>query len=216
MRVCLLSLCLCSALGSQTCSSSDTAALLRAQDVSVVFDEEVDVPFGHLLDYWREGGTHKRFLLAVGDLQPQHGEWTRGSVSETFLGLSHSHSRNFSFAHPRTSLLMFGPRNAMAQQTQFLADDLVLAPTGGDSTRAIIVTTVTRLSGFPLSDKFKVVQYWTATETGDPRRTRLTLGVRLDFSGDTMFRRQIVSGTEVEARSLCQNWARYLLNTSRE
>lgn len=211
-----LSLLVLTACGSQShhpsrSGASDLAALFKAHEVTVLLDEEVDLDLDHLSAYWREGRTHKRFLLAEGDLDLEHGEWTSlgaaYSASEDFLNLTFSGCRNFSYAHPRNSMLMLGPKNTLAQQTQFLSE------LADPSARTIIVMTVTKLSGFPLSDKFKVVQYWTASTVMDSQRTRLTVGVKLFFMSETIFRRQIVGGTEAETKTLSESWARFLVNS---
>ena len=193
----------------QQSSTSDLAALFRANEVTVLLDEEVALDLDRFSSYWREGSTHKRFLLASGDLDLEHGEWTpldASSTSEDILNLTFSRCRNFSYAHPRSSMLMLGPRNTLAQQTQYFSEIT------DSKTRTIVIMTVTKLSGFPLSDRFKVVQYWTASSATDPRRTRLTVGVKLFFTAETIFRRQIVGGTESETKILSESWAHFLVN----
>ena len=108
--------------------------------------------------------------------------------------------RNFSYEHPRTTMLFVGPKNAPAQQVQYLHAE-------GDS---IVVTSVTRFNGFPYADNFKVVQYWTASSKDN--RALVKVAVKVVFIASTMFliKNQIVSGTESELKVTSQRWVRFL------
>jgi hypothetical protein len=108
-------------------------------------------------------------------------------------------------------MLFLGPKNAPAKQVQHLY-------CGKDSScpelwkpeQQVINTMVTKFQGFPFADTFKVVQYWTMTDAGEGK-TRVCLGVKLFFIAQTMFRRQIISGTESELVKQAKRWMTYCI-----
>lgn len=58
----------------------------------------------------------------------------------------------------------------------------------------------------------KVVQYWAVTPLpSDPSKCTVRLGVFLHFISQTMFKSQIVAGTQSEMLKNCKNWVTYCL-----
>jgi hypothetical protein len=198
----------------QTCLSSDTiSSLFHEKDITEIWKEVLDIDISSIAAYWKDSVAHKLFLDGEGDVELKLHEWKihqDSKITEDFLHLDYSHARNLSYAHPRTTMLMFGPKNAAAQQTQFLyidSNDRGIVTT-------VLVTTVTQFDGFPFADKFKVVQYWLAASAEDTSKSVIKVGVKLYFNSGTIFKSQIISGTVSELKVLSEHWARFLVKSS--
>jgi hypothetical protein len=120
-------------------------------------------------------------MLQNGVIVP--GSGTR--IAEDIAQLPLTFSRSFKYLHPRTTMLMFGPKNAPATQSHYVylpvnADfsELHNNPASANDPEAVakvlrkvkpkrgIVITVTQMEGIPVADCFKVVQYWSFEDNG--------------------------------------------------
>jgi len=105
----------------------------------------------------------RSFLAEQGDLHIQSTEWTPldRAVEEDVCNIPFLCSRTMKFEHPRTTMLMIGPKNAPASQSQYLyMYQSKSYEEGGDPVRnkdtkfcpeKLIVLTVTQFDGIPLS-----------------------------------------------------------------
>lgn len=190
---------------AQTCL--DLSAKFKALAITELFTDEIKGPINSISNYWTDNHSHKDFLVAEGDLQLLTTEWVPVNVtlSEDALQLKYTFMRNFSYEHPRTTMLFIGPKNAPAQQVQYLHV--------GQDGDAIVVTTVTKFTSFPYAENFKVVQYWTVTSSKEHKNKLVVkVGVKVVFIASTMFliKNQIVSGTESELKVTSERWVRFL------
>lgn len=175
---------------------------------------------------WKDGVGFRDFLHSEGDLDINLGEWKpfTGTVPEDVSRLKFTYTRSCTYAHPRTTMLMFGPKNAPAKQTQFLyvfgRGSSKNASAEGESHKSIrprraLVLTMTQFDGIPMADMFKVLQYW-AFEDGRPYSKvsevcSINIGVHVHFIKSTMLRGQVISGVKDELTVLAKKyitWAR--------
>jgi hypothetical protein len=112
-------------------------------------------------------------------------------------------------------MLMFGPKNAPAKQTQFLY--LYGRGSGKISTfedlkscrpRRGVVLTMTQFDGIPMADMFKVLQYWGFEDHGssDSPAVLMSIGVHIHFIKSTLLKGQIVSGVRDELAVLSKKY----------
>jgi hypothetical protein len=73
---------------------------------------------------WLYANGYGSFLRHEGDLEIKTSEWVRRdpatAVEEDAAKLPFTYERSFTYSHPRTTMLMFGPKNAPAKQTHYL------------------------------------------------------------------------------------------------
>ena len=100
----------CSAIS--TTHIPDLDASFKKEGITLLHEEEIGAPIESLQHYWADAQDHRNFLVREGDLEIEHGEWlpfnleetnSYGNVGDDSLLLNYSHSRSFSYAHPRTS-----------------------------------------------------------------------------------------------------------------
>ena len=102
------------------------------------------------------------FLLGEGDLDLSYDEWVPNAVSppEDITKMGFNFSRNFSFEHPRTTMLFIGPKNAPARQVQYLyTGGQELSDINKWSPNQLIIITVSKFEGFPFANTFKVSNF---------------------------------------------------------
>jgi hypothetical protein len=189
----------------------DVTEWFKKYGISVLHEETVALPLLTVFrSCWLQGSGYGDFLVGEGDLGLEYDEWVPNNVVpvEDSTGASYSYTRNFTFEHPRTTMLFIGPKNAPAKQIQHLYCGGRSPVLQSWAPRQVIATNVSKFSGFPFADTFKVVQYWTMTSVGDGR-TLLRLGVKLHFITQTMFKGQIVKGTESELVKQAKRWVSY-------
>ena len=175
-------------------------------------------------------------MHSEGDLDINVGEWTpfSGAVPEDIAKLKFTYSRTCTYAHPRTTMLMFGPKNAPAKQTQFLylfgrgssALGTTTNDNGDDSTyktarpRRALVLTMTQFDGIPMADMFKVLQYWAFEDRrpySEPSELcRITVGVHVHFIKSTMLRGQVISGVKDELTVLAKKYIIWAKNRTED
>lgn len=152
------------------------------------------------------------------------GEWAplAGRCVEDVTALPFTHVRPFSYSHPRTTMLMFGPKNAPATQKQYLYLHSTVPPLQQSSdgpldtlatvrpTRGCVLT-VTQFDGIPMADVFKVLHYWTfeSLDDGEGSRTVLRIGVAVHFIKSSMLKSQISSGVRDELGVLSRQWCTF-------
>jgi hypothetical protein len=170
------------------------------------------------------------FLVAEGDLEVEVGEWKpfNLNVPEDVSKLKFTFTRSCTYAHPRTTMLMFGPKNAPAKQTQFLYlwgrgtskltsfDDL-LKPQRCRPKRGLVLT-MTQFDGIPMADTFKVLQYWGFEDVGTANQpaTLKTIGVHIHFIKSTLLKGQVVSGVRDELAVLSKKYIIWARNRTEE
>jgi hypothetical protein len=113
------------------------------------------------------------------------------------------------YLHPRTSMLMFGPKNATAKQIQYLY--LPEHKSGGDAlgikkVHSGAILTATQFEGIPMADVFEVLQYWTFHSVQNKRRTVIRVGVGLNILKTTLLKGQILTGVKEELAVLAKQW----------
>lgn len=166
--------------------------------------------------YWVDGSGYADFLDSEGDLEIKHDEWKafrNQRVVEDNSKLPFAFVRNFSYAHPRTTMLMFGPKNAPGTQKQYLylphsrkedvngMDELKnLTPRRG------LVLTVTQFDGIPMADVFKVLQYWSFDGDVEKSCTHVKVGIAIFYVKSSMFKSQIFNGTKDELTEQVKKW----------
>ncbi|RYG66933.1 DUF4782 domain-containing protein [archaeon] len=132
---------------------------------------------------------------------------------DTHLKLQYSFCREFVYAFPRTTMLMFGPKLAPIKQCHYLyltregacartLDDLETA-----TLKRAVVMFVTKFDGIPMADVFKVLQYWVLEERGNG--VYMQIGVAIHYVKSTMFKSQILSGTKEEVGMLLKRYEAY-------
>eukprot|EP01034_Spumella_vulgaris_P023821 gene23821-30092_t len=172
-------------------------------------------------DLWRcyflRGEGYGDFLLSEGDLNIETGEWsafpTARPQPEDIAKLNFSHSRPFAYAHPRTTMLMFGPKNAPATQIQYLyLPHDVSSGGGGEALSAVrpkrgLVLNITQFDGIPMADVFKVMQYWMfETHPTDPTKCIVKVGLAMHYIKGSLFKSQIFGGTKDELTDQLKKW----------
>jgi hypothetical protein len=192
----------------------DIAEWFKKHGISMIHEEILSCSAKDVYQAcWLHGSGFGDFLVNEGDVGLKYDEWTEHEAEpvEDASKTKYSFTRNFVFEHPRTTMLFIGPKNAPAKQVQHLY-------CGGNSPslaqwrpRQVINTMVTKFQGFPFADTFKVVQYWTVTDAGDGK-CRVRLGVKLFFIIQTMFRGQIIAGTESELVKQAKRWIAYCVD----
>lgn len=159
------------------------------------------------------------FLQSQGDLQIHFEEWQsfQKTVAEDVAKLPFTFTRKVTYSHPRTTMLMFGPKYAPSSQEQYL---YLPCLSKGKSTKFAdlqeckpgrgIILTITQLDGIPMSDVFRVLQYWSFEfEPSSNMKTKVRSGVALHYLKSSMFKGQIFSGVKDELTEQVQKWLQY-------
>ena len=173
------------------------------------------------------------FLTEEGDLDIGYGDWTpltNSKVPEDVTGLPFSFAREFHYSHPRTTMLMFGPKNAPAKQTHYLYLPVKSLLPSGDvgngngkekekETAAVtigkqevpkgVVMIITQFDGIPMADCFKIVQYFSFDRGDRPGCATARIGVHVHFVKYTMLKAQVRDGVKEELSVLAQKWCAF-------
>jgi hypothetical protein len=100
--------------------------LFETNSVSCVYQTSTSLPASMVWRHcWREKDHFMNFLTSVGDFDILATDWipytaTPLTSSQDPLRLNYQYKRTVDYLHPRTSMLMFGPKNATAKQIQYL------------------------------------------------------------------------------------------------
>jgi hypothetical protein len=149
-------------------------------------------------------------------------------VPEDLSKLTFSYSRDFSYAHPRTTMLMFGPKNAPGKQKQYLylphktnhassVDGKHAKHLSSLRPRRAMVLTVTQFDGIPMADVFKVLQYWNFDEDKAKKtQTIVKVGMGVFFIKASMFKAQINGGIKDELGVQAKKWVDFVQGRVKE
>jgi VAD1 Analog of StAR-related lipid transfer domain len=168
-------------------------------------------------------------LTEEGDLDIGWGDWmplANPKVPEDVSGLPFSFAREFHYSHPRTTMLMFGPKNAPAKQTHYLYLPMKPSASNGDSgsgkekeTAAVtigkqevpkgVIMIITQFDGIPMADCFKIVQYFSFDRLEKPGSLSARVGVNVHFVKYTMLKAQVRDGVKEELSVLAQKWCAF-------
>jgi len=158
------------------------------------------------------------FLFSEGDLEIEVGEWkplAKPQVLEDISKLHFSHSRPFAYAHPRTTMLMFGPKNAPGTQIQYLYlphDVSTEQNLSSVRPKRGIILNITQFDGIPMADVFKVLQYWTfMNHPTDCNKTVVKVGLAMHYMKTSLFRSQIFGGTRDELSDQLKKWFLFIV-----
>jgi hypothetical protein len=167
------------------------------------------------------------FLVEEGEIDIKYTEWAplkNGSVPEDVSKLPFCCSRQFSYSHPRTTMLMFGPKNAPTMQTQYLyipggrkLESLDAAALAALRPARGVIMTLTYFEGIPMCDVFKVLQYWSfELNAADHSRTQMRVGLAIHYMKSSMFKAQIYGGSKEELTVQSLKWLGYAERSCQE
>ena len=165
------------------------------------------------------------FLIAQGDFDVKISEWAELAEEnrvrpEDISQTSFTYQRGGDFLHPRTSMLMFGPKNALNTQNHFL---YVLDNKGkhvnGDITKwfekgsghspvKFMLITISQFDSIPMADVFKLVQYW-SFEANSTNETIVRVGMHVHFVKFTILKSNIILGCQQELTDMSKAWVKY-------
>lgn len=136
--------------------------------------------------------------------------FTANEVPEDPCKIVFGSSRLVQYSHPRTSMLMFGPKNAPATQMQYLR--ISHASNDGEPCQYIILT-VTQFDGIPMADTFKVLQYWCLErDSVNASECLVRVGCFVYFIKSTMFKGQVIGGVKDELLVGASKWCDFCVN----
>jgi hypothetical protein len=194
------------------------------------------VPFAchhFFLSNLRHGAAYTKYLETQDDFDISNTEWEpfSGAVPEDVTNTVFRWKRRFNNMHPRTTMLMFGPKNCSVKQDQYLS---LLVPTDVanksgslslDQFRVYggVLLTIYEFDGIPMGDVFKVLQYYIFTpatvlsrdaargvaivnSNGKENGSQVAVGLTIHFRKSTMFKSQIISGSSEESGAQARNW----------
>lgn len=158
--------------------------------------------------------------MEEGEIDVNYTEWVplkNGAVPEDVSKLPFCASRQFNYSHPRTTMLMFGPKNAPTMQTQYLyipggrkLDPLDRAALAALRPARGVVMTLTSFQGIPMCDVFKVLQFWSfERNAADHSRTEMRVGLAIHYMKSSMFKAQIYGGSKEELTAQSLKWLGY-------
>jgi hypothetical protein len=171
--------------------------------------------------FWMPCNGYVDFLSSLGDFDISMTEWTavgKTPIAEDIMKLPFQYTRDLNYLHPRTTFLMFGPKNATGIQKQYL----YLTPSDDGSGTAIdklsssqpwqgIVMTVTELQGVPMCELFRVVVYWSFEPSGkDMTISNVRIGLNIHMLKPSLFKSQIIGGTKEELDEQAKRWNAYM------
>jgi hypothetical protein len=212
--------------------------LFETNSISCVYQTSTSLPASMVWRHcWQEKEHFMNFLTSVGDFDILATDWipftSTLTSSQDPLRLSYQFKRTVDYMHPRTSMLMFGPKNATAKQIQYLfLPELSLnqnkksnaTPASGSTNEAGsyplddissiktirngCILTATQFEGIPMSDVFEVLQYWSFHKVSS-EQTCFSIGVTVNFLKGTLVRGQILAGTKEELAVLSKQWSEY-------
>jgi hypothetical protein len=179
---------------------------------------------------WLNGSGYTEFLESEGDLELEIEEWSaispnspqpEGDISK----LTFTHSRLLTYAHPRTSMLMFGPKNASVTQWQYLyiagsgvgnsvTVDNPELPIDKVKPKRYVIFTVSTFEGIPMADVFKVCQYWSFDKNIN-KTTQIRAGLYIHFVKTCFVKSQVFSGVREELFILVGRFFQFVKSKSK-
>ena len=155
-----------------------------------------------------------------------YGDWcplSTSKIPEDVAGLSYSFSREFHYSHPRTTMLMFGPKNAPAKQNHYLYlptknnkndnnDESCSSFIDRQNVPKGVIMIVTQFDGIPMADCFKIIQYWSFEDSVNSQNTTVRIGVSVHFVKYTVLKTQVRDGVKEELSVIANNWCKFALN----
>ena len=165
------------------------------------------------------------FLIAQGDFDVKISEWAELAEEnrvrpEDISQTVYTYHRGGDFLHPRTSMLMFGPKNALNTQNHFLyVVDNKGKHVNGDITKwfekgsglapvKFMLITISQFDSIPMADVFKLVQYW-SFELSPSNETIVRVGMHVHFVKFTILKSNIILGCQQELTDMSKAWVRY-------
>lgn len=141
-------------------------------------------------------------------------------IPEDTAKLSFHFGRELFFQHPRTTMLMFGPKNAPTQQRQYLYVPFQATTDGSFTLENIAkskidkfcVLIITQFDGVPMADVFRVLLYQFYENIDGKCHIRYGLGMH--YVKSTMFKGQIISGTKEELVTQLAAWVDHIKKTT--
>jgi hypothetical protein len=185
---------------------------------------------------WLYSCGYGDFLRDEGALELKYSEWSRiassGAASsdsalprvveeDSHSKLPFAFSRDFTYAFPRTTMLMFGPKFAPIKQTQYLflpqqeqTEEQQAALNSLEALEALqpqqlAVLFVTKFEGIPMADVFKVLQYWVFSSDASSGELSVQVGVAIHYVKSSLFKSQILSGTKDELGAQVGKYVQY-------
>ena len=174
--------------------------------------------------------TCSDFLVGEGDLDIGYGDWSpleNPKIPEDVSGLPFSYSRTFQYSHPRTTMLMFGPKNAPAKQMHYLYLPIKSAVRTVNGIKVNepsmnyiakqkvpqgVIMIITQFDGIPMADCFKIVQYFSFEGSMNTPTTTVRIGVYVHFVKYTVLKSQVRDGVKDELSVLSNKWCTYALS----
>ncbi len=165
---------------------------------------------------------NRTYLTNSGDFDVRKEEWKSltSPVVEDVCKLGYSFCRELNYQHPRTTMLMFGPKNAPTKQTHYLYvpfentnnGDFTIENIAKSKITKFAILFITQFDGVPMADVFKVLQYQ-FYENVDNKCT-VRIGLQMYYIKSSMFKSQIMSGTKEELGSQIAGWLEYVKKRS--
>ncbi len=208
--------------------------LLEDCETELLLDRELALSPRQLYEWCFKDAKsgHHSFLASVGDLEITGDEWqplnsSAAYCEEDSARVPFQASRKLSYAHPRESMLMFGPKNAPASAKQYLylagegsqyhTASLSGTGIGSDSAATLdspfrgLLFSVTSFEGIPMSSSFRVLQYWQfeASQSHPATHTRVRISFRIFYVSSCMFTSKIEQGTKDELGPVSEKWCNW-------
>lgn len=180
------------------------------KDIIILHEAEIDASAADVWDAaWRTEEGYRLFLQSEGDFDIDMSDWEphHNTVEGDAARLTYQFKRKCQYMHPRTSMLMFGPKNATANQMQYLhlpssIDITVKRPQYG------FILTCTQFDGIPMADVFRVLQYWSFERAED--RVVLRMGMYVHFVKSTLLKGQVIAGSKDELTILVKKYVAFI------
>jgi len=110
--------------GEEEDDGIDVSSLFAQRGIELLQEEIVNVPPRYAFQrLWRNGSAYRDFLVDEGELEMKEDEWSALKdpvVREDISKLPFRYEREFTYLHARTTMLMFGPKNAPTVQNHYL------------------------------------------------------------------------------------------------
>ena len=166
-------------------------------------------------------------MTGEGDIEIGYSDWcslpqNNQKILEDSSGLAFSFTREFHYSHPRTTMLMFGPKNAPAKQNHYIYIPLKNDKKDETETTASflgrqevpkgLIMIITQFDGIPMADCFKIVQYWSFEDSVNAVSTTVRIGVFVHFVKYTMLKAQVRDGVKEEITAIANNWCKFALH----
>ncbi len=203
------------------------------REVTLLQNQALEVPVATVWDScWRVAEGYSSFLHGMGDFDIRIGEWENPSQDgspvhcpEDTSPLQFIAKRECEYKHPRTSMLVFGPKNAPAKQVQYLflqgkgvskfTRSLLHShkPVSNEDVKPSnsmsgLILTVTKFDSIPMADVFKVLQYWAfePAPNAPSSHTAVKVGFAVHYTKSSHYRSQIWAGIHEELVAQSSKW----------